>query len=272
MFADLATVSKTRRWWPLRLVVVLGLVIAVLTQLNIPVRTPVGAAGVGTGSHPVVEVAGLGSDGTVFAKLTASLRASGTTVLDFDAARAGTQPLVYRPRAGIRIPALADGVVAPAIRGALERAGLARDATIDVVTHSTGGLLMRYLVEKRGWADRVDDLVLVAVPNHGSDVVAWETNLGDNPMGGLGDDMTPGSAFLDSLGYAEPNGEVYTTIGGDPWFFRWLRYGQHGFDDQVPAESPFLAGAANNTYPHAHGRLLRAEEVVRLVVRTLAAR
>ncbi len=253
------------------LAVLLGTGVGVLTQLNTPVRTPVGAAGVGTGSHPVVEVAGLGSDGTVFDKLTAALRAEGTTVLDLDPARGGVQPLTYRPRAGIRMPALAEEVVAPAIRSALRRAGLPRDTTIDVVTHSTGGLLMRYLVEERGWATQVDDLVQVAVPNHGSDLVAWETNLGDNAMGGLGDDMAPGSAFLDSLGYAEPAGEVYTTIGGDPWFFRWLRYGKHGFDDQVPSESPFLLGAANNTYPHAHGRLLRADEVVRLVVRTLAA-
>ncbi|MCW2757722.1 MAG: hypothetical protein JWO46_1468, partial [Nocardioidaceae bacterium] len=124
----------------------------------------------------------------------------------------------------------------------------------------------------RGWAGQVDDLVMVATPNHGSAVVGWETNLGsDSPMGGLGSDMSPGSSFLRGLGYAEPAGEVYTTVGGDPWVFRWLRYGKHGFDDQVPAESPFLTGAANNTYGHLHGRLLRSDDVVLLITKTLRA-
>ncbi|RLV50812.1 hypothetical protein D9V37_02320 [Nocardioides mangrovicus] len=252
----------------------LGVGVLVLTQLDTPVRTPVGARGVGTGSHPVVEVAGLGSDGQHFARLTAALRERGTAVLDFDAATPGVQPLSYRPARGASIPALATRLVAPRIRAALGRAGYPRDTVVDVVAHSMGGLLVRYLIEHpvAGWAAQVDDLVMVATPNHGSDVVAWETGLGDNPMAGLGREMKPGSAFLDALGYAEPSGEVYTAIGGDPWFLRWLRYGHHGFDDQVPAESPFLTGAAIDTFGYVHGHLLRAEEVVSLIVRTLSAR
>ena len=38
------------------------------------------------------------------------------------------------------------------------------------------------------------------------------------------------------------------------------------------AESPFLTGAALDTFAHLHGRLLRSDEVVALVVRSLAAR
>jgi hypothetical protein len=49
------------------------------------------------------------------------------------------------------------------------------------------------------------------------------------------------------------------------------RHGRHGFDDQVPTESPFLAGASIDTYGDLHGRLLDDDEVVRLVVATLAA-
>ena len=173
---------------------VLAAAVVVLTQMDTPVRTAVGAAGVGSGSFPVAEVAGLGSDGAGFAKLTAALRQRGPTV------------------------------------------------------------------------------VMVATPHHGSDVIGWETSLGDNPMQRLGQAMSPHSSFLDALGYSEPAGEVYTTIGGDPWVFRWLRHGSHGFDDQVPAESPFLTGAALDTFAHLHGRLLRSAEVVALVVRTLAAR
>jgi pimeloyl-ACP methyl ester carboxylesterase len=257
--------------------VVLGvvtLVCVVLTRLDTQVRTPVGARGVGRGAFPVVEVAGLGSAGAGFAKLTAAMQARGVTVLDFDAGTPGVQPLVYRPESGQRIPALAVDVVQPAIRQALIRAGLdPMTQRVDVVAHSMGGLLVRYLVEHpvAGWARQVDDLVMVATPNHGSTVIAWETGINGNPMGGLGQDMKPGGPFLDALGYREPPGEVYTTIGGDPWLFRWLRHGSHGFDDQVPTESAFLGGSATDSFGHFHGRLLRSDDVVSLIARTLVA-
>jgi hypothetical protein len=123
-----------------------------------------------------------------------------------------------------------------------------------------------------GWAERVDDLVMVAVPNHGSWLV-WAETRGGGPFAGLGSDMRPGSAFLDGLGYAEPAGEVYTTVGGDPWLFRWVggAGGRGGFDDQVASRSPFLDDAANNVYPSFHGRLLRNDGVLDLVTATLRA-
>ena len=71
------------------------------------------------------------------------------------------------------------------------------------------------------------------------------------------------------MGTAEPPGEVYTTIGGDPWMFRWLRHGHHGFDGAVPAESPFMTGAATDTFPQTHGRLLSSRGVISLIVDTL---
>lgn len=270
--------ARPRRWRRrlLALVVLLGLGSLALTQLDTQVSTAVGAAGVGRGSYPVAEVAGLGSRGAGFARLTKRLQDEGTTVLDFDPDSSGTQPLLYEPRLGARIPEVAVDTVQPAIRKALSRAGLDPDTqVVDVVAHSLGGLAVRYLVEHPigTWARQVDDLVMVATPNHGSDVIAWETSVGgDGHFAGLGRDMKPGSAFLRGLGDAEPAGEVYTTIGGDPWMFRWLRYGSHGFDDQVPAESPFLEGAALDTFPNLHGKLLKAGPVVDLITRTLAAR
>ncbi|MBB6628242.1 alpha/beta fold hydrolase [Nocardioides sp. KIGAM211] len=266
-----------RRGWRRRVLVtvaVAGVAALVLNLLDTQVRTPVGAAGVGRGTFPVVEISGLGSDGTGFADLTAALGDEGVTVLDFDPGAAGTQPLVF-PRdaitAGTGVADLATSYVAPQVRAALTRAGLDPDTQqVDVVAHSMGGLTARYLVEEAGWADRVDDLVMVATPNHGSDVIDWETR-GNGPFRTLGRDMAPGSALLDGLGYAEPAGEVYTAIGGDPWVFRWYRHGSHGFDDQVPSESPFLDGAANNTWPDLHGRLLDDAEVVDLITATLRA-
>lgn len=269
---------RTRRGWRRRVLVAAGVLVvatAVLNLMDTQVRTAVGAAGVGEGSLPVVEVAGLGSDGTGFSDLTSRLKAEGVPVLDFDPDAPGVQPLVYSPDdidATTGIADLAVGLVAPAIRETLGRAGLPPDQHVDVVAHSMGGLMVRYLVEHPvgSWADRVDDLVMVATPNHGSNVIYWETR-GDGSFGTLGRDMRPGSAFLSGLGYDEPPGEVYTAIGGDPWVFRWYRHGGHGFDDQVPTESPFLTGAALDTWPSFHGRLLDNAEVVDLVARTLSA-
>ena len=146
-----------------------------LTQLDTQVSTAVGAVGVGRGAFPVVEVAGLGSNGAGFVELTRAIQGEGTTVLDFDAEAPGVQPLTYRPVAGTDIRSMAIEVVAPAIHQALRRAGLdPATRQVDVVAHSMGGLLMRYLVERDDWASRVDDLVMVATPNHGSAVIGWE--------------------------------------------------------------------------------------------------
>ena len=263
------TPDRRRRLVALGVIVVLGAASQLLSPW-LEVRTDVGAEGVGEGTFPVVEVAGLGSRGVGFAALTRELVADGVPVLDFDPDRSGVQPLVYMPDdADLRIADLADDEVAPAIAAALQRAGYdPATQVVDVVSHSTGGLVMRHLVEQvDGWADRVDDLVLVAAPNHGSTVVWLETRRG--PFAGLGADMRPGSDFLDGLGYDEPRGEVYTTVGGDPWLFRWPPVG--GFDDQVPSRSPFLDGAANNVYPSFHGRLLKSAGVIDLIASTLRA-
>lgn len=237
-------------------------------------RADVGEAGVGAGSYPVVEVAGLGSRGGGFAALTRRLQRDSVPVLDFNPTKAGIQPLLYQPDSSSEtISDLALDVLAPEIADALTRAGYdAATQVVDVVSHSTGGLAARYLVEEvPGWAARVDDLVMVAVPNHGS-LLVWAETRGGGPFGGLGDDMKPGSDFLDSLGYAEPEGEVYTTVGGDPWLLRGLPPLGVGFDDQVSSRSPFLDGAANNVYPSFHGRLLRNDDVVDKIAATLRAR
>ncbi len=263
-------------WRRRLLVLVLVLAVVAVSELAgrlLEPRADVGAEGVGDGTFPVVEVAGLGSDGGGFAALTARLTRDGVPVLDFDAAEAGIQPLLYQPDSGSEtITDLAEDVLAPEIADALTRAGFdAGTQVVDVVAHSTGGLAARYLVEKvPGWAERVDDLVMAAVPNHGS-LLVWAETRGGGPFDALGLDMKPGSAFLESLGYDEPDGEVYTTIGGDPWIFRGVLPFGRGFDDQVPSRSPFLDGAANNVYPSFHGRLLRSDAVVDKIADTLRA-
>jgi hypothetical protein len=256
--------------------VVVSVASLVLVGLDDQVRTPTGSAGAGHGRFPVVELAGLFSDGSGFGPLTAVLQAHGVPVIDFRPDVPGAQPLTWNaPSAATHIPQLATQIVAPAIDDGLRRAGLdpARQV-VDVVAHSVGGLIARYLIEKTGpqadapsWAARIDDVVMVATPNHGSEIGFLEATLGPghDSSDGIAGDMKPSSSFLRRMGTREPPGEVYTTIGGDPWLFRWLRSGHHGFDGAVPAESPFLDGAARYTFPQTHGRLLRARSVVDLI-------
>jgi len=260
-----------------------GLASFVLTRLDTQVTTPIGSMGTGRGRFPVVEIAGLGSDGSGFAPLTTQLRRDGVSVIDFNPNVAGVQPLTWKASsAAVHIPQLAERTVAPAIDDAVRRAGF--DPTrqvIDVVAHSVGGLIMRYLIERTepqkandtlSWAARVDDLVMVATPNHGSRIGFLEATLGPghSAWDGIAADLARNSSFLSLLGTREPPGEVYTAIGGDPWLWRWLRSGHHGFDGAVPAESPFLDGAARYTFAQTHGRLLRARSTTALIRRVTA--
>ena len=251
-----------------------------------PLHPPVGAAGVGEGPLPVVLVAGVMSSGGGFADLTRALAGQGIPVLDFDAGRPGTQPFTFVPSAGDQhIDDVAATMLQPAIGAALGRAGYDPDRQhVDVVAHSVGGLLVRVLIEQPGgavaadWGRRIDDLVMVATPNHGSTFGAWLAGMEhSSEWDSVADDFRPGSDLLRRLGTAEPVGEVYTAIGGEAWPLNWLRSDEdtdghsHGHDGVVPAESPFLTGASLVVEPRSHGRLLSYARVTKRVVATLTA-
>lgn len=65
-------------------------------------------------------------------------------------------------------------------------------ATVDVVTHSMGGLSSRYYLKNLGGQPKVDDWVSLGGPNHGTDSANWcfNTSCGE---------MRIGSSFLTSL-------------------------------------------------------------------------
>lgn len=252
----------------------------VLARLNAPLRPAIGAAGVGEGPLPVVLVAGVMSSGAGFARLTAVLEADGTPVLDFDPVRAGTQPFTFVPTAaGQHVPDIAVAMLQPAVKDALARAGYDRERQhVDVVAHSVGGLLARFLIERDpSWASRIDDLVMVATPNHGSTFGSWLARTHDSVWNGIAGDFRPGSPFLTDLGTAEPAGEVYTAIGGEAWPLNWFRSDddgdgrRHGHDGVVPAESPALRGASLAIEPRSHGRLLPDRRVLQRIRATLRA-
>lgn len=282
-----------RRRWPAIAVGVLVLAVGALdvaallvARLTSPVRPAIGTEGVGEGRLPVVLVAGVNSQGAGFARLAATLQAEGTPVLDFDPARPGLQPFTFAPlQEGQHVGDVASALLQPAVKEALLRSGYDPERQhVDVVAHSVGGLLVRFLVERpggpvdAGWAARVDDLIMVATPNHGSSLGSRLAASEHHPIwNAVAADFRPGSPLLTDLGTAEPTGEVYTVIGGEAWPLNWLRSDEdgdgrsHGHDGVVPAESPALTGAPLAIEPRSHGKLLADRRVIERITATLRA-
>lgn len=277
-----------------RFLLLLGLLVgavpAVLTQ-------PVSAH---EANYPVVLIPGWHGAASTFDEMIPKLQAQGLTVLDFDSATAGVQAMGYAPTgSGQHISYVAGKIVQQKIQAALAANGYPANQKIDIVAHSMGGLVSRFLIEKPGadvdywssttgwygdgvpdvatdWAARVDDLIMLGTPNHGT----WEgwvpgTIGGFGNWNATGGDMAPNTKFLTLMGYVEKPGEYYTSIGGDPWYLQWLQYDynadgvKHGFDGVVPAESPFLTGSNNLMVGFHHGELVTADQPLDLVISEL---
>lgn len=251
-------------------------------------------------NYPIVLIPGWHGNASTFDEMIPKLQAQGLTVIDFDSTKAGTQALGYAPTAsGQHISYVAGKVVEEAIQTALVANGFTAAQKVDIVAHSMGGLVSRFLIEKPGadvdywsastgwygdgvadvrtdWASRVDDLIMLGTPNHGT----WEgwvpgTIGGFGNWNATGGDMAPNSKFLQLMGYSEKAGEYYTSIGGDPWYLQWLQYDyngdgvKHGFDGVVPAESPFLTGSNNLMVGGHHGELVTQDSALDLVISEL---
>ncbi len=274
----------------------LAALFSVLASVLLPLQSQAHEA-----SYPVVLIPGWHGDGGGFGEMIPKLTAQGFTVLDFDTTAPGIQAMSYAPTAsGQHISYVAAKVVEEKILTALTANGY-NPATqkVDVVAHSMGGLVARFLVEQPGadvdywsastgwygdgvpdqatdWASRVDDLVMLGTPNHGT----WEAWI-PGTIGGFGNwnasggDMAPASRFLTRMGYAERAGEYYSAIGGDPWYLQWLQYDytgdgiKHGFDGVVPAESPYVTGADFSLTGVHHGELLTADQPLDIVISSL---
>lgn len=257
-------------------------------------------ADAGEGLYPIVLIPGWHGNADSFREMIPKLTANGLTVLDFDSATPGIQAMGYAPTAaGQHISYVAGKIVEEKIQAALAANGYPSTQKVDVVAHSMGGLVARFLVEKPGadvdmwssttgwygdgaadvrtdWASRVDDLVMLGTPNHGT----WEAwvpatigGFGDwNPTGG---DMFYSSKFLSLMGYAERAGETYRCVGGDPQYLQWMKYDfdgdgvKHGFDGVVPAESPHVTGCTMDYAAGHHGELVTADQAVDLVITML---
>lgn len=273
------------------------LVVLALAAFLVPVPSEA------TPAQPVVLIPGWHGGASTFDTLIPVLEGAGMTVVDFDPTRPGTQALDYAPDGdGQHIPYVAGKIVEERITEALRRGGYAPDTTIDVVSHSMGGLVARFLLEHPGadvdhfsaargwygdgipdvagdWSARIDDLVMLGTPNHGTWLGFVPGTIGGfgrwNPTGG---DMRPGSPFLRRMGTSEPAGERYVTIGGAPRYLPFPAHDfngdgvGHGYDGLVPAESPFLAGSEQYLVPVHHGGLVTDAQPIDLVVQALGRR
>ncbi len=234
------------------------------------------------GKYRVIMIPGWHGDGGIFKVMIPILESQGINVVDFDPSKPGTQALYHDasvPPGNLDIPALANQV-----EEKIHQIQSSPNEKFDIVAHSMGGLIARYLIEKGpedpniddNWAQRIDDLIMLGTPNHGT----WEAYVGRLSIF-FGDwaasaaQMVPGSSFLNSLGYSEPAGEDYTCVGGSPWYLDWFKADYNGdgvkvgFDGVVPGDSPFLTGCNNFLFDAHHGELATKPQIIDLVAETL---
>lgn len=99
---------------------------------------------------------------------------------------------------------------------------------IDIIAHSMGGLSSRYFAKNLGGSDKIDALVFLATPNHGTTLANFcgiQSCL----------EMRPTSAFLAALNAGDET-------PGSPRYATWWT----PCDQAVtPPDSPVLAGATN---------------------------
>ncbi|MCD6513180.1 MAG: hypothetical protein J7K61_06230 [Thermoplasmata archaeon] len=187
--------------------------------------------------------------------ITQKLVAHGFKVLDFDLTKPGIQWLEYEPGwENHHIPWIA-AKVSQKIRNALILNGYPPNQTIDIVAHSMGGLVARFMAEhymadvdywNNSWSygdngepwygdgdgdvvigpEQIDDLIAVASPCHGvppniNESIIRIINFAKFPWWiAQVPDMVYHSPFLNAMGYRTTELIDYYGIGGDiGWIF-----------------------------------------------------
>jgi len=192
----------------------LSVLLALIGLVLVPVQ-PANAAA--TANQPILFVHGYDSNGSTWNTMVANFRSAGYTDAELF-------PVSYNARQG-------NAVTAQQMVGVVDRIRAQTGwATIDIVTHSMGGLSSRYYVKNLGGTSTVDEWVSLGGPNHGTKTA--RLCLDDSCQ-----DMRPRSPFLTELNSGDE------TPGA-------VRYGTWGSPcDFVinPDSSVALTGATNTT-------------------------
>jgi triacylglycerol lipase len=170
-----------------------------------------------TARQPILFVHGYDSNGTTWNTMVANFRANGYTDAELF-------PISYNTRQG-------NAVTAQQLVGIVEDIQAQTGwATIDIVTHSMGGLSSRYYLRNLGGTGAVDEWVSLGGPNHGTNTAKFCFDVSCK-------EMRPRSQFLSQLNSGdETPGAVRYRTWGSPC-------------DVVinPDSSVRLTGAANTT-------------------------
>lgn len=94
---------------------------------------------------------------------------------------------------------------AQALAAAVEDVAPQRGDKVDIVAHSAGGLVSRYYVQRLGGNQRVENLVLLGTPHHGT-LTSYLM-----PVLRIAAQSMPGSSLLDDLNRVPPPPEVRIT-------------------------------------------------------------
>ncbi len=204
-----------------------------------------------SGKYPIVLIPGWMTDekaAFLMDALKVMLEEAGFEVVDFKGVLGNpTHTIVYDPLDpngssydGVITGSKGVAQLAEDVKALIE-AKLGPDQPFDIIAHSMGGLVARWLAEKIGMAGRIDDLITLGTPHHGAplaDVVEELATFGGilpsdfvsdilvgllPPVGkwmASGYDMKPGSAFLQELSawgsyegaFKAPPGNKYTCI------------------------------------------------------------
>ena len=164
------------------------------------------------------------------------------------------------------VQTLAPLAIEPALDFCAGRAG----ARVHFVTHSLGGILVRFYLQDRT-VTNLGNIVMIAPPNRGSEVVDLmkELALFELVLG-------PAATQLGTEAHSIPNslqplnasvGIIAGTQSLDPWFSGVIE-GQD--DGKVSVESTALPEAADMvTVEHGHAFIMRSKNVIELINRFL---
>lgn len=163
---------------------------------------PAAVSTAAVGANPVIVVGGLSGLAAVYEPLAARLRGAGYRVF------------IYQ------LPGLGFGDIPTSARAFSGFVGQVRSATgaakVDLVAHSEGGLVSRYMLKRLGGTDSIGRYISLGTPQYGTYVANIVQFLGLGSCVGIAacQQMSIGSDFLNDLNSGDdtPGTVRYTTI------------------------------------------------------------